>query len=222
MAFDPADLAEGQVVTGFAWPMVALYNNNGGTVTYTGGMPLARGVSVRPNIETAGNDRDFSANNRTAETAPRRFTRGSADYTVDGVLYAAEALIMGLPQSAHKTLTIGSGAGAQTLGVTGYGEAQKIPYVGVGAVVRSQSNGIVLYRAWVYTKARFDQYTVPAATEGQQIDWQTTDLTAQLARDDTAEHNWQMVSDVTDDELLAYNALRVMLGMEPAAALPAE
>lgn len=39
-------MANGKVITGYSKPYVALYNNNGGTITYTSGMPLARGVDV--------------------------------------------------------------------------------------------------------------------------------------------------------------------------------
>ena len=61
---DESKFAAGQVVTGFSFPVVALYQNNGGTVSYTGGMDLARGVSVDPDIETSGDDNDFAANKK--------------------------------------------------------------------------------------------------------------------------------------------------------------
>lgn len=220
MAINPADLASGQVVTGFSFPVVALYTNNGGTVAYSNGRDLARGVSVEPDIETSNDDNPFYANNRTAETAQKRFRRGTLNLTVDGLLIGAEKMIMGLPAAAESTITMGTGEGAQTVGMTDYGDAQTIPYVGVGFVVRSMSNGIDLYRAVVYTKCRFDQFAVPAATEEDEIDWQTTDLSAQISRDDTSKHNWQRVSEVLESELEAYNVVRTVLGMEIAEELP--
>lgn len=216
MAVDPNTLAAGQVVTGFSFPVVALYNNNGGTVTYTDGMDLARGVSLDPDVATSGDENIFYANNRSAETAQRRFRNGSMRLTVDGLLTAAEKLIMGLGAAAASTVTVGQA----TVNMTDYGEGQQIPYVGVGAVVRSQSNGVELFRAVVYTKCRFEQFNLPAATEEEDIDWQTTELNAQLNRDDTAKHNWQRVSEPLATELEAYNAVRVILGLEAAQALP--
>ena len=216
MAIDPNTLAAGQVVTGFSFPVVALYNNEGGTVTYTGGMDLARGVSLDPDVATSGDENIFYANNRSAETAQRRFRNGSMSLTVDGLLTAAEKLIMGLGTAAASTVTVGQA----TVNMTDYGEGQQIPYVGVGAVVRSQSNGVELFRAVVYTKARFEQFNLPAATEEEDIDWQTTELSAQLNRDDTPKHNWQRVSEPLETELEAYNTVRVILGMQPAEALP--
>ena len=216
MAIDPSTLAAGQVVTGFSFPVVALYNNEGETVTYTSGMDLARGVSLDPDVATSGDENIFYANNRSAETAQRRFRNGSISLTVDGLLTAAEKLIMGLGAGAASTVTVGQA----TVNMTDYGEAPQIPYVGIGAVVRSQSNGVEIFRAVVYTKCRFEQFNLPAATEEDDIDWQTTELSAQLSRDDTVKHNWQRVSEPLETELEAYNTVRVILGLTPATALP--
>lgn len=220
MAIDLTALAAGQVVTGFSFPLVALYANNGGTVSYSDGMDLARGVKVDPQIEAADDDNVFYANNRSAETSQRRFRAGTLNLTVDGLMTAAEKLIMGLGTAAASTVTVGEGAGAKTVNMTDYGDAQEIPYVGVGYVVRSQSNGVELFRAVVYTKVRFDQFGIPAETQGEDIDWQTTELTGALSRDDTNKHNWQRVSEILETELEAYNTARAVLGMEPAEALP--
>lgn len=216
MAINPADLATGQVVTGFSYPVVAKYSNSGSSVTYSDGMDLARGVSIDPDLETTSDDNVFYANNRSAESAQARFKLGSLKLTVDGLLVAAEKLIMGLGASSASTVTVGS----ESVDVIDYGTGQQIPYVGVGAVVRSQSHGIEMFRAVVYPKVRFAQFAVKAETAGDDIDWQTTELNAQISRDDSAKENWQRVSEPLDTELAAYNAVRVMLGMQTAEALP--
>lgn len=220
MALNTNNLAAGQVVTGFSFPIVALYANSGGSVSYSDGMDLARGVKVDPQIETADDDNVFYANNRSAETSQRRFKAGKVGVTVDGLLTAAEKLIMGLGSAAESTVTVGSGAEAKTVNMTDYGDAQDIPYVGFGYIVRSQSNGIELFRAVVYTKVRFDQFGIPAETQGEDIDWQTTELSGALNRDDTVKHNWQRVSELLETELEAYNTARAVLNMEPVEALP--
>lgn len=220
MAIDPTSLAKGQVVTGFSFPVVALYSNTGGAVSYSSGMDLARGVSISPDLDTASDDNVFYANNRAAESAQRKFVGGTLNLTVDGLLLAAEKLIMGLGADAVSSVTVGTGTGAVTVAMTDYGDAQEIPYVGVGAVVRSQSNGVELFRAVIYTKVRFEQFALPAETQGEEIDWQTTELSGKLSRDDTANHNWQRVSEILETELEAYNAVRAVLGLEPVAALP--
>ena len=46
-------MANGRVCTGFSKPYVALYNEASGVITYSGGMILARGVSVEIEPDTA-------------------------------------------------------------------------------------------------------------------------------------------------------------------------
>ena len=210
-------LAAGAVITGFSYPVVAKYTaSSGGAVTYSSGQVLARGVSVSPSIETTGGDDNvFYANNGAAETAQRRFRRGTATFTVDGLLRAAEALILGLPSQSSITVSTGT-----TVAVQNYGDDQSIPYCGAGFVIRRQSAGVVYYQGVVYPKVRFAQFTPGAATEGDDIDWQTTELEATLLRDDTANHVWQKVSEPLETELEAYNLVRVALGLAVAAAVP--
>ena len=176
-------LANGAVITGFGFPVVATYSATGTTVTYSNGQDLARGVSVSTSIETLGEDNVFYANNEAAEVAPLRFRRGTATLTVDGLLVAAEKLILGLPTA--RSLTVGS----DTVAMEDYGDDQQIPYCGVGYVIRRQSAGVEFYQGVVYTKTRFSQFEPSAETQGEDIDWQTTELEATLLRDDSAKHN---------------------------------
>lgn len=213
---DESNFALGAVVTGFSFPVVALYAAAAGVVTYSSGMDLARGVNIVPSIEVANEDNTLYANNQAAEEGQRRFRSGTVAITVDGLLTAAERMIMGLPQAAKKEVTVGS----ETVNFNTYGKNQKIPYVGYGNVVRYQSNGEEFYRAFVYRKMIFSQFDVPAATEAQEIDWQTQELSAKLMRDDTPERDWKWFSDPLATELEAYNAVRAVLGMTAANALP--
>ena len=214
---DESTFARGAVVTGFSFPIVALYAAAAGVVTYSNGMDLARGVNIVPSIEVANEDNTLYADNQAAEEGQRRFRSGTVAITVDGLLTAAERMIMGLPQAAKKEVTVGSG----TVNFNTYGKNQKIPYVGYGNVVRYQSNGEEFFRAFVYRKMIFSQFDVPAATEAQETDWQTQELSAKLMRDDTPERDWKWFSDPLATELEAYNAARVVLGMTVAQTLPA-
>lgn len=208
-------LASGAVITGFSYPVVAAYTVSSGTITYSSTQILARGVSVSPSIETqGGTDNTFYANNAAAEEAPQKFRRGTATFTVDGLLRAAEDLILGVVTSTATTV------GTATVSVFENDDDQEIPYVGVGYVIRRQSAGEVFYQAVVYPKTRFAQFTPGAATEGDDIDWQTTEIEATLLRDDSAKHCWQKVSEPLATELEAYNTVLVLLGGSAAAAVP--
>lgn len=217
MAINEAELARGAVVTGYSFPVVALYTAAAGAVTYSNGRDLARGINITPSIEVANENNTLYADNQAAEEGQRRFRTGTLALTVDGLLTASEKMIMGLGTGSTESVTVGQ----NSVTFNTYGKEQKIPFVGLGCAVRFQSNGTEFFRAFVYRKLIFSQFDVPAATEAEEIDWQTQSLSARIMRDDTAKRSWKWFSDPIETELEAYNAYRAVLGMEAAEALPA-
>ena len=197
--------AAGKVCTGFSKPYVAKYTNTGGAVSYSGCMQLARGVSVSLSLDTT-DDNNFYADNIVAETAAAVFTSGTATLTVDGLLAAAEKFVLGLPEATKTEV------GSSSVDVSHYGDAMEIPYVGIGFVVRYQSGGVVTYAPVVLTKARFQQAGLDAATQEESIDWQTQELTANLMRDDTSNHDWKLVAADQSTEAEAEAVLKALLG----------
>ena len=197
--------AAGKVCTGFSKPYVAKYSNTGGVVSYSGCMPLARGVKVSLSIDTTKVD-PFFADNVSAETAEEKFVSGTVTLTVDGLLAAAEKFIMGTPEPT--TVEVGG----EQVKVTHYGDEMQIPYIGVGFLVRYQSAGVVTYVPTVLTKSRFQQPATEAETQEETISWQTQELTAKLSRDDTAKHNWKLVGEDQATEEAAEAVLQTLLG----------
>lgn len=193
-------MAAGKVCTGFSKPYVALYSESSGTISYTSGQQLARGVDVTIEPET-GDDNDFYADNVKAESAGKKFTGGTLTLTVDGLLVAAEKLIMGLP-------TPSSGDWIP------YDDDQSVPYVGVGFIARYMSGGVESFAPVVLVKCMFNQVQVSAATQEEEIDWQTQELSASIYRGDDAKHTWKYVP-VTDysTEAAAEAALKTKLGI---------
>lgn len=214
---DESKLASGQVVTGFSYPQVALYSAANGVVTHTGVRDLARGANLNPQITVANGDNILYLNNRAAERGKPHFRTGTLGVGVDGLRVASEKMIMGIPETSTETVTIGQGNDVEFYT---YDEDQDVPYVSLGVVVQVQSNGTVYYIAFIYTKLQFNQFDVPATTEGQEIDWQTTSLSAQILIDDTPKHAWKWFSEPLDSELKAYNACRVALGGTAVETLP--
>lgn len=174
---DPVLGAVGKVCTGFSHPMVAEYAETGGTISYTNAMVLARGVDVSIEPDTP-EDNDFYADNVRAESAPNRFTSGSANVTVDGLLVAAERMIMGLPA-------------ADTDGWVAYGDSMNPPYVGFGYVARYMSGGVESFVPTILVKTKFNIIQNTAATQEEEIDWQTQALTTRIFRGDNANHDWK-------------------------------
>ncbi len=170
-------MAAGKVCTGFSKPYVAKYAASGTTITYSDGQLLARGVDVSIEPETA-DDNNFYADNVLAESGDKVFTGGTATLTVDGLFVAAEKLIMGLPTTA-------------TGDWVEYDDDQSVPYVGIGFIARYMSDGVTSYTPYVLCKCRFNEISTSAATQEDQIDWQTQELTASIYRSDGPKHAWK-------------------------------
>lgn len=196
-------MANGQVVTGFSKPYVAVYTNDDTEVTYTNGQILARGVSVSLDVESS-DDNNFYADNITAETAAGTFTSGTVTLTVDGLKAEAEKLLVGLPD-------------ADDDGFVAYGASQQIPYVGVGFVVRVQSGGVVSYIPIVLPKVVFNNPSLEAATQEDEIDWQTQELEGAILRDDTEETAWKYRGENFATEALAEAAIKTKLQIAASA-----
>ncbi len=201
-------MANGKVITGYSMPFVALYAAANGVVTYSGGIPLARGVNVSLSVE-GGGDNDFYADNVKAESANQTFSSGKLSLTVDGLKAAARKLISGV----KTTRTEGSGDTVVSFDV--YDDDQKMPYVGVGFVVRYMEDGVTTYAPVIIKKVKFSPEGLDAATQEENIDWQTTKLEASIMRDDTANHEWKMIGEDQTTEEAAVAAYKLVL--TPAA-----
>ena len=186
--------AAGRVCTGFSLPYVALYNNG----TYTSGQKLARGVDVTVSPESSEDNR-FYADNHEAENASGTLTGGTVDLNVDGLLMAAERLIMGLPAASSDW--------------TAYDDDQEIPYVGIGYLARYMSDSVTTYVPTVIVKAKFNQIENSAATQEEEIDWQTQSLSARIYRGNDEKHTWKYVGSDYQTEEAAEAALKTKLGI---------
>lgn len=204
-------MANGKVITGFSKPWVALYAASNGTVSYSGGMPLARGVNVSLDVEGA-DDNDFYADNVLAETDTQAFSSGTATLTVDGLKQAARKLISGLVSTKSVTPP-GSGSTAVVFDV--YDDKAVIPYVGVGFIVRYTENGVTTYCPVILNKVKFAPDGLDAATQEENIEWQTSELEATIMRDDSEDHAWKMIGADQTTEEAAYAAIQAVL--TPAA-----
>lgn len=192
-------MANGKICTGFSKPYIAVYTASEGSITYSSGQVLARGVDVNIEPETA-DDNNFYADNQLAESASGTFTRATLTLTVDGLLMAAERLIMGLPA-------------AGTDDFTAYDDNQSVPNVGVGYIARYMSDGVTTYVPTVLAKCKFNQISNTAATQEDEIDWQTQELTAAVMRADDTNHTWKYVGTSYSSESAAEDALKAKLGI---------
>ena len=192
--------AVGKVITGFSKPYVALYSASGTTVSYSDGQLLARGVSVTASPESSEAN-NFYADNIIAESLAGQFTGGQVTLTVDGLLQDAEKLIQGLPAADEN-------------GFVHYNDSQQKPFVGIGFVVRYMSDNVTYYTPVVFNKGTFNQIEQAAETQGEEVEFQTTELVFNIMKDDSALHDWRLVGGELTTELAAENAIRTVFGIE--------
>lgn len=193
-------MANGRVITGYSKPKYMVHGATG-TAKY-----LARGVDVSLDIETA-DDNIFYADNVQAESASGLFTGGTLTLTVDGLKDDARKDIQGLPTAESIQVT---GADENTTALV-YDDRQVIPYCSFGFIVRFMEEGITTYVPYVLTKVQFAVDGLEAATQEEEIDWQTSELTATIFRDDTQNHAWRKIGSAQTTEAKAEAVLNALL-----------
>lgn len=191
--------AAGKVTIGFSKPYVALYSESGGTITYSSGQKLARGVSVNAEPDSSDNN-NFYADNIVAESDAGSFSGGTVTLTVDGLLQDAEKLIQGLPT-------------ADADGFLNYDDDQVTPYVGVGFIIEYMSEGVRYFTPVIFPKCKAGQLTVSAETEGESISWKTAEIPFSIYKDDSAKHRWKRVGGELADEATAEAAIKTAFGI---------
>lgn len=186
-------MANGKVITGYSQPIVAKYTFANSTISYSDVTPLARGVEVSMEVET-GDATNFYADNTIAEAVAGQFNGATATLTVDGLKDTARNLIAGITSTG--TITVGG----DTVNTVIYDDLQEIPYVGIGFVVRYMENGATTYAPVILPKAQFSPESLSAATQGESVEFQTTELTATVMRADDANHAWKVIAEDQDSE----------------------
>lgn len=186
-------MANGKVITGYSQPIVAKYTFSSNTISYSDITPLARGVEVSMDVET-GDSTNFYADNTIAEAVAGQFNGATATFTVDGLKDTARNLIAGITTTG--TITVGG----STVNTVVYDDLQEIPYVGIGFVVRYMENGSTTYAPIIFPKAQFSPESLDAATQGEEVEFQTTDLEATIMRADDANHSWKVIAEDQDTE----------------------
>lgn len=186
-------MAAGKVITGYSKPYVAKYSADGTTITYSEGQQLARGVDI--SIEPESSDSaNFYADNVAAETVGGQFTGGTVTLTVDGLKEKARKLILGIVSTS--TIEVSG----ETVNMIDYDDKMVIPYIGIGFLVRYMENGKTTWEPTILTKTAFNVDGLEAATQEDEIDFQTQELEATIMRDDSANHAWRKIAEAQESE----------------------
>ena len=194
------------VTTGFSKPYIGKYSAAGQTVSYSGGMKLGRAVSLSVEVESA-EDNDFFADNVIAETETGTMTSATATMTVDGMEDDVAQFALGLPEPSSVQVD------DSPVNAYDYGDNMNPPYLGFGAIRRKMLNGVTSYQPILFTKVKMSILGNDYATQEDQIDWQTEELTLSILRDDSANRNWKRVFESQTTEAAAENILKSVLGV---------
>ena len=192
---------------GLSKPYYAIYNENGGVPTYSGGGLIGKATEMTLELEGAEANVLY-ADNGPAES-DNQFAGGSLTLSTDDLLPEPMLAILGLKQEAMDIDEITTSSPQWIV----YDDDQEIPYVGFGGIIKAKQNNVTKWIAVVLTKIQFANPGVTAVTQGETIEWQTKELTANVMRDDSAKHRWQMMSTPMDTEEDAEAAIKKILNI---------
>ena len=179
---------------GISKPYYAVYANNDGTVSYSGGGVLGKATEANITINTTDAN-NLYADNAIAES-DKSFADGTFTVATDDLSQEVSKAILGLKEEA-----IGAIDGVSDTDVKEliYDDEQNIPYLGVGIIVKKKVNGEFRWRGIILTKIMFSIPADAATTQGESIQWQVPSLTATIMRDDSATHIWKREATFTTE-----------------------
>ena len=195
-------------IIGLSKPYFAPYSYTGaGNPTYSGGFSIGKAVELSLELE-GGEANNFYADNSIAES-DNQFAGGTVTLTTDDLLPVPMMGILGLKM---QPISLDGGTTQNPQWIV-FDDDQSAPYGGLGGIVKKQINNVQKWVAIVFTKTQFSNPGLEAVTQGETIEWQTTELTATIMRDDSAKHTWRMQSTPMDTEADAEAAVKQMLNI---------
>lgn len=195
---------------GLSKPYYAIYSATGSAVSYSDGGLLGKAVELSMELEGADANILY-ADNGPAESASQ-FAGGTLTITTDDLLPAPTAAILGLELQTITNEDITTATPKELV----FGDAQVIPYVGFGVIVKKQQSNATKWMGIVYPKVQFANPGIEATTQGETIEWQTPELTATIMRDDTTSHVWCRHA-LLDSEADAEAYVKQLLGITEQA-----
>lgn len=179
---------------GASKPYYAIYDPNNGAPTYSGGGLMGALVEFNFELESTDNN-NFYADNKVQESQ-RRFTNGTVSVTPDDLSQEVSADLMGITPTP---ITDIPGVTDENATELIWDDDQDSPYLGIGLIEKKVKNGVDKWRAIILTKVIFDIPSDAAVTEGEEIDWQTSELIGSILRDDSAAHRWKREATFTTE-----------------------
>lgn len=191
-------------IKGLSKPVCANYTAVGNAVTYSDAYAADKAVEYSFEADVA-EDKDLYADNQVAETAAGRFVSGKLTLKTADLTPELSKKILGL-----KTVT--RQVGEETVTEVVYDDDQAAPYLGFGIIEEHQIDNKTGYLPVVFPKIRFSIPADAATTRGDEVDWQTKEISGTVVRsdqvDDNYNHPWKISPQKmydTEAEALKYN-----------------
>jgi hypothetical protein len=191
-------------IKGLSKPVCANYTAVGNAVTYSDAYAADKAVEYSFEADVA-EDKDLYADNQVAETAAGRFVSGKLTLKTADLAPELSKKILGL-----KTVT--RQVGEETVTEVVYDDDQVAPYLGFGIIEEHQIDNKTGYLPVVFPKIRFSIPADAATTRGDEVNWQTKEISGTVVRsdqvDDNYNHPWKITPQKmydTEAEALKYN-----------------
>ncbi len=192
---------------GLSKPYFAKYSNIGEVVTYSA--PALMGKAVELSIELEGaEDNILYADNGPAESA-NTFAGGTYKITTDDLMPEVMLEVLGIVEEAIENAQISTAEPKWYK----FNDNQETPYLGFAAIAKIQKDQKQKYQAVVLPKTQMQNPNDTFKTQGGTIEWGTPEISGTILRDDTAEHNWKVISSPMDTEADAEAAIRTFFGV---------
>lgn len=193
---------------GLSKPYMAKYSNIGSTVTYETPTLIGKAVSLTLSLNS-GDTNVLYADNAPAES-DSQFSGGSLTLTTDDLSAEAMMGIFGVKKEIISSDEIKTSGAAWLV----HDDDQVVPYVGFGGIIKKVVSGATKYVAVAYPKVQFQNVNDSVTTQGETIEWQTSELSATLMRSDNAKHEWKRITTELDTEAEAEKAIKLFFGEE--------
>lgn len=187
----------------------ANYTNTQGVVSYDGYNSMGEAVSVSTSITT--NDNGFYSDNHLSEK-DESFQSGTVTFSTKNLTQAVTKAMLGVVEEA-----LPSGIpGITDTGVkqVKYDRRRQSPQLGCGYIEEWLDGGVTTHRAIMIHRVSFAVPDNETNTRGENIEWQTPNVTGTIMRDETENEGWMSeCTFTTKAQAVAY--LRWLLGDNP-------
>lgn len=173
---------------GLSKPIVAKITPGGTTYTKR----VIAGKYTEINIAPDESDENiFYADNAESES-DSTFTGGNVTMSTDDLLPTMLVDMLGVTEE--------SAGSSSTEKWYVFDDDQNAPYLALAGVVKRKNGGDTKYQAFVLEKIRFSNPALAVSTQGESIEWQTSELSARIFKSDKTKHPWYRLSSMVDSE----------------------